>query len=307
MQKNEFTDGRKIFLIGAGFDRMFGLPNWKELYEQLKSYVTSSSESKLKSLNNKISLLDSLELNIARKFEMLFVFAKKHGYNRVLLNEALKKILDINKYADEHDIELMLKTFDHISNSNDIFITTNFSNVFQVNGWAPVWNNSDIKTKTFIPLHGLINITSSSEGLINNIVVLESEYLHSTYSKRINNLESIFNGSGCTELHIYGYSLNDVEILKKIYASKKIKLYIYISYENTSWRDLQKDFYSDFFRESEIEFVTPEWKNERECNDDSEYKKLNINPYMELLNNFKDACTKSNVSLDINGWEEEVE
>lgn len=307
MPKNEFSNNRKVFLIGAGFDRMFGLPNWNELYKQLKSYILAFSETQLKSLNEKIQLLESLELNIMRKFEMLYVFAKKHGYSKKLLILALQKILDINKYADENDIQLMKETFHDISNSSDVFITTNFSNVFQSNDWSPAWFNSQIISKTFVPLHGLINPPTKSEKLINNIVLFETDYLAQSYQERLNNLSSILEGSGCRELHIYGYSLNDIEILSRIYKLKNIIIFLYISYDDIKWRDLQKEFYRSFFNGVNIQFVTPEWTQDTESKNNTDYKKLEINPYIELLKNFKDACTKSNVNFKTDDWDEEVD
>ena len=121
-------ESKKIFLLGAGFDKIFGLPLWNELIVLFKGYILSNSETNIVHLEKKLSLIMETNNTLIRKFQMLENIGVNHGYNIDSTKQFLVNVLNINKTTVNK--EELNKIFIQFSASDDIFITTNLSNTF---------------------------------------------------------------------------------------------------------------------------------------------------------------------------------
>lgn len=244
----------RAFLIGAGFDRMFNLPVWDELIERFSAFVISNAKTDLRVIFEKIKILTAQPNTPIRRFEMIYNSSKAHGISEEMFIEFLQTALNIDNYT--YDEDLKKQAIEAFEKSDSIIITTNFSNVFENLKLDPAFHSKDIQSGKFLPIHG--NAFEVQED-IKKIVAFESDYIHN-YDKRLALLNSIFQARNISELHIFGYSINDINILSTILKSRVDKIVMYITYSSIVWRDLQKEHFTEFFNGFGKDVVFEEFK-----------------------------------------------
>ena len=309
----EISTDKKAFLIGAGFDKMFGMPTWNELIILFKDFLVFNSKYDFLKLKNELNFIYNQKYNSTRTFGMLLNCAIDYGFDELDFKKFFKFFLNIHKY--NHNKDLLRSIFKEMSKSNDYFITTNFSNTFDSFGWKPIWIHQESIIKTYLPIHGNVFQDNINVELF-NIIISEKDYLEQSYANRMSRLTDFIESNDIKEMHIYGYSINDVDIFKEIMHSSIKKIYIYIGYEKVQWRDLQKKYFTKLFESfgKKSYFIVPEddepskWtKTDEEL---SNYltkigeKKNKLNAYGILLNKMKNNCLKSNTIMDISDWGE---
>lgn len=290
---------RKIFILGAGFDKVFGMPLWSELITLYKGFILTNSNKNFVELEKKLNTIIKMNTTLARKFQMMENAGKKHDYEKDKTIEFLKTVLDINKYSINKDI--MENVFSKFNSSNDIFITTNLSNTFLTRKWNNFFAPIEAGTKKILPIHGCV--FPESDNKLNSEVIRESDFIQNIYKERINLIDSIIDSSGIEEIHIFGYSMGDFEIFKTIVNAKVKKIIIYAIHDDEEIKEIHETYFRDILTrdDREIEFL-PEWN-------DSQKEKNKDELYSDLLNDLanKTLESKTKILQDIDSWDQDVE
>ena len=289
----KISENRKAFIIGSGFDKMFGMPTWNELISFFKCYLLSNSNKDLIELEKKLCLIYKQKISIERKFGMLLEYAEWHGFKNKKIKHFLKKTFNINNYSKNK--KLLKDIFKDLSASEDLFVTTNFSNTFDVMGWKAYYEHAKLWESTYVPIHGNIFQKKEIHSFF-NVILFEIDYINGNYKNdRMHLVNGFFSGLGVEEIHIYGYSINDINIFQEIVNSNVNNIYLYLGYLDIEWRDLQITYFKGLFNKlrKKVYFITPEDNIDNLAKTNNEFIAKCKDPYVKLLRKMTNNSLKS--------------
>ena len=277
IMENEFK--KKCFLFGAGFDRMFNLPLWTELTDTFAAFVKTNCKKDIRLAGEKVDIILKQNQTAMRKFQMLAEIAVEHDIKQEEIRiNFFQKNLSVDNY--KHDKKLFKVMKNAIDKTDGIIMTTNFSNILERMELKECYKISEYSTRrSYFPLHGNA-FSSDTEDDLSTIVVYESDYLSPTYSKRTTLLEQTLRENYVTDLHIYGYSINDFEILKLLANLQIQNIIFYIPNDDLAWFNIQKNHLTKTFQASKVKFVSGDVKNSDGI-------------YLQLFNHLLEAIPKA--------------
>ena len=77
------------------------------------------------------------------------------------------------------------------------------------------------------------------------MVIREKDYMELTYRFRIETMKGLIENSNSEEIHIFGYSMDDFEILRLIVGSDIDKICIYLVHESLEMKEIQESHFED--------------------------------------------------------------
>ena len=264
---NKKGDGppAKAFLIGAGFDQIFGLPSWKELIIFFEAYLISNSIRNKVQLKKKIDFIKKRSESPIRKMQLLLTASEEHfdEESEKIKNDFLKKNLDIRHYESGKDKRIIFKSF---SDSNSIIMTTNVSNTLSFFNLKPTFQaNEAYKIGRYVPIHGNAFEEKNNKN-ISETVLLENDYISKEYKERLDQISSILVLNKIEELHIFGYSLNDSKLLNEFGSSKIKKVVIYHEHQDDIYQKMMSNYFKKLIERcnKKAEIITGDSKKNKQ-------------------------------------------
>lgn len=254
-KKNKNFVNSSAILLGAGFDMNFGMPGNELLLQQYATFCQNVIDSNIRVGYEKIKMIfESNTFTISRKFFLIRITTLDHIIDKEsfagLELKFFKIKLSLSSYNADNDKLNMLSNFVSAfasSFENDIIITTNFSDVLQYKNVLSVSMQKTSRIAEYIAIHG-----SLSNAEDNRLYVNEEDFLSEDYDLRKNSLMVAM--SNVSKLYLFGYSINDWDVLKTILTSGIESVVIYFYAENELWEDTLNNLYRALFAKHKIKY-----------------------------------------------------